>query len=95
MLRRRIAPVVLIIVGVALIAAGFGMWREMSPRFNCPNLYCAVQSQAPHRLHPLRAEMLWLAGALSIVLGATWTARQMRPPSTPSTLGSGTPVSGS
>jgi hypothetical protein len=71
----------LLAVAVLLVGAGAFVWQDTSPQFvpspscqsvmtgfvvqGCGVLY--VNPPAPRRLHPLRAEVLWGAGALILV----------------------------
>jgi hypothetical protein len=50
------------------LAAGFVVWRQM-PTLHCPPNTVCTFTFPPHRLHPLRAELLWAAGGLSAMLG--------------------------
>ena len=64
-----LVPVLASLIAVALLVAGVVAWRMMATSFagaSCPpqtSCSLAPEFRAPHRLHPLRAELLWAASA--------------------------------
>lgn len=70
-------------IGVALAVAGTVVWRMMSPSIaaleaRCSGralLGCGFAYPPPHRLHPLRAELLWAAAALVGLLAISLARR--------------------
>jgi hypothetical protein len=79
MARRWGGPLILAAVGLALVVAGVVVWGQVSAVPACPDGYlCALVSDARHRVHPLRAEALWVVGGLCLVAAACWAARVSR-----------------
>lgn len=85
-------PVAAAVAAVAPFAAGVVVWR-MTGLALAPNAVpcladhgCAIYGVRgpgiPHRLHPLRAEMLWAASALFAVVAIGTSLRQWRRPGT-------------
>jgi hypothetical protein len=78
--------VVAAVTAVALFVAGVVVWRMTAPVYpavpRCPaNSLCYNPFPAfAHRLHPLRAEMLWVASALLALLAIGTTVRQRQQP---------------
>ena len=89
MFRRRpwLIPLVASLVAVALFVAGVVAWRMTSMKVigqPCPpNMLCAELpgAYAPHRLHPLRAELLWAASAFFALVAVGTVLRLWRRPS--------------
>lgn len=79
MVRGRVIATLLILGGVAFVIGGVIEWRMVSSPPACPpGLVCFSHSR---RMHPLRAEVLWAAGGLSICAAAAirwghWRARR-------------------
>ena len=84
--RRRLVVAVLAFASLALAVAGVVVWREMSPSLaelaaRCSSrreLGCGFAFPAPYRLHPLRAELLWAAAAVTALLAVVQTLRLSR-----------------
>ena len=84
--RRRLVVAVLAFTSVALAVAGVVVWREMSPSIaalaaRCSarrELGCGIAFPPPYRLHPLRAELLWAAAAVTGLVAAGQTLRPSR-----------------
>ncbi len=86
--RRRVLAALLAFAALALAIAGVVVWREMSPSIadlaaRCSSralLDCGFAYPPPHRLHPLRAELLWTAAAIVglLAVGRTVRARARR-----------------
>jgi hypothetical protein len=80
-MRSRLVPALAAVAAIACFVAGVVTWRMFSPArgpvtFPCPanSLGCGYAlALAPHRLHPLRAELLWAASA-ALALVAVGTA---------------------
>ena len=51
------------VVAVALFVAGIVTWRMFSTWPHCSGHFSCGAPPPPHRLHPLRAELLWAASA--------------------------------
>jgi hypothetical protein len=86
-MRRRLIPVLLLLAAEVLAVAGVVTWRRFSPLpsgvathgNSSVAFYFTAQ---PHRLHPLRAELLWAASALCAIAGvgiARWRRLASRP----------------
>ena len=74
MAHKWLGPLILALVGVALLLIGLVVWREMSSTPVCPpGTFCPPYGP-PHRLHPLRAEALWALGGICLVAAACWAA---------------------
>lgn len=73
-IRPWLIPAVAALAAVAFLVAGVVAWRMTWPPAHVgdlPRLY--VPAPRPHRLHPLRAELLWAASALfALVAIGTW-----------------------
>ena len=84
--RRRLVIAVLALTSLALAVAGVVVWREMSPSLaaltaRCARertLGCGIAFPPPYRLHPLRAELLWAAAAVTGLVAARQTLRPSR-----------------
>lgn len=84
--RRRLVVAVLAFTSLALALAGVVVWREMSPSIaaleaHCSSrrtLGCGLAFPPPYRLHPLRAELLWAAAAVTGLLAVGQTLRPYR-----------------
>jgi hypothetical protein len=74
MAHKRLGPLALAVVGVAVLLAGLAVWREMSSTPVCPPGWLCALYGPPHRLHPLRAEVLWAFGVACLVAAACWAA---------------------
>jgi hypothetical protein len=76
-------------VAVTLLIAGVLTWRMMPGVRPCPpNALCGLTVLPVHRLHPLRAELLWAASAVFALIAVGASARHWRRP------GAVRPVSG-
>ena len=81
--RRRLLAAGLAFASLALAIAGLIVWREMSPSIADLEAHCSFRAllgcgfafQPPHRLHPLRAELLWAAAAVLGVIAAGLAVR--------------------
>jgi hypothetical protein len=81
---RRLVAAVLAFTSLALAVAGVVVWREMSPSIaavtaRCAGrhmLGCGIGFPPPYHLHPLRAELLWVAAA---VTGLVAVGQVLRP----------------
>ena len=90
---RWLIPVGASVAAVALFAAGVVAWRMRQPLPTGWTAYAStanhvtVYYHARHRLHPLRAEALWAAGAVfALVALATGLRARRRPdPAQPAT----------
>ena len=79
--RRRLLIAVLAFTSLALAVAGLVVWREMSPSIaaltaRCASrhtLGCGLAFPPPYRLHPLRAELLWAAAAVTGLVAVALT----------------------
>jgi hypothetical protein len=79
--RRRLVVAALAVTSLALAVAGVVVWREMSPSIaalaaRCSSrreLGCGFAFPPPYRLHPLRAELLWAAAAVTGLLAVGQT----------------------
>jgi hypothetical protein len=84
--RRPIAAWVACAAALCLVVAGIIVWRQMSTQVSCPpHAFCGPLEPA-HRLHPLRAELLWAGAGLCAGLGVwAWltTLRDRRGPRLP------------
>jgi hypothetical protein len=63
---------------VALFVAGVVTWRMTPGIPHCPPSMLCLEVSRGHRLHPLRAELLWAASAvfaLVAVGGSRWNPR--------------------
>jgi hypothetical protein len=79
MARHWVGPLILAAVGLALVVVGVIVWRQMSAVPPCPpGTFCAT-TEPPHRLHPLRAEALWVVGGVCLVAAAFWAVRVSPP----------------
>ena len=70
--RRLVIAILLLAAAMALAIAGVVTWRMTSmypPAPRCPaNSLCYdALPQYPYRLHPIRAELLWAAGAACLI----------------------------
>jgi hypothetical protein len=82
---------VLVVAAVVLAAAGTVEWRMMSPSIadleaRCSGralLDCGFAFPPPHRLHPLRAELLWAAAGVIGLLAIGIALRPRRRGSAP------------
>jgi hypothetical protein len=63
-------------VALALFIAGVVTWRMMPGLPSCPPNSLCYLPLSTHRLHPLRAELLWAASAIFAVIAAAASARQ-------------------
>jgi hypothetical protein len=65
-----LVPAVLLLVALALLAAGVTEWQMKSGGGHCPpHTFCAAITRS-HRHHPLRAELLWAGAALLAIIAA-------------------------
>jgi hypothetical protein len=67
-------------MAVAFLIAGVVVWRMMSQGQTCKavgGLSCVLMP--PHRLHPLRAEVLWAVSALCGLVAIGLSFRLWRP----------------
>jgi len=79
-LRPWLIPTAAAAVALALFIAGVVTWRMMPGIPYCPpNSLCYLPLPA-HRLHPLRAELLWAASAVFALIAAAESVRQWRRP---------------
>jgi hypothetical protein len=66
-------------VALALFIAGLLTWRIMPGIPQCsPKTLCFMLPA--HRLHPLRAELLWVASAIFALIAAGMSLQQWRRP---------------
>jgi hypothetical protein len=61
--RAWLIPLIALVLAVALFVAGVVEWRMFSPACDTKLVGCRLALPPPHRLHPLRAELLWAASA--------------------------------
>jgi hypothetical protein len=83
--RAWLVPVATAVAAVALLVAGAVVWRMTSTPGPAPpgsRGITFVYLAPPHRLHPLRAELLWAASALLALVGIRTTLRQRFEPDT-------------
>ena len=78
--RRRLLAAVLAFTSLALAAAGLVVWREMSLSWatlaaRCSGTLGCALFPPQHRLHPLRAELLWAAASLIGLIAVGLTLR--------------------
>ena len=67
-----------LVVAVAVFIAAVVTWRMFSTLPGCPpNASCAAPPP-PHRLHPLRAELLWAASGFFVLVAVGVGLRQWR-----------------
>jgi hypothetical protein len=80
--RRRpwLIPTAAAAVALALFIAGVLTWRMMPGVRPCPPNTLCVLPLGAHRLHPLRAELLWAASAIFALVAAGASLRQWRRP---------------
>jgi len=70
-------PVAAAVAAIGLLVVGVIVWRMWGAPMYCPPppaLRC-LNTAPYHRLHPLRAEALWAASALSALIGLFWASR--------------------
>jgi hypothetical protein len=66
-------------VATVAFLAGVVAWDMRSAIPACPpNTFCFVTQSSGGHLHPLRAEMLWAASALALLVSATMGLRRPR-----------------
>jgi hypothetical protein len=84
-------PTVAAIAAVAFFVAGVVLWRMASPNLHVTSPYHHAVPSAllPHRLHPLRAELLWAASAVLALVAVGTGSRQWRRPQTVTGNGAG------
>ncbi len=63
-LRPWLIPAVAAVVALGLFVAGMVTWRMTPGVRPCPPNSLCLTLLPPHRLHPLRAELLWAASAV-------------------------------
>jgi hypothetical protein len=83
MVRRSwLVPVLASLIAVALLVAGVRAWRMVSQPicYVAGRLLCVVSPE--HRLHPLRAELLWAASAVCALIAVGVGLCQWRRPTT-------------
>jgi hypothetical protein len=80
-------PVLASLMAVALLVTGVVTWRMMSPPACRVSgaIFCFASPE--HRLHPLRAELLWVASAVFALLAVSsglwqWRRLTTAPPAT-------------
>jgi hypothetical protein len=67
------------IAAAGLLLAGAAAWSMTAGVPACPaNHICFMPVTAGHRLHPLRAELLWAASALFALIAVTVAAGRLR-----------------
>jgi hypothetical protein len=85
--RRRpwLIPLTTFVAAITLFVAGIVVWRMLSTPLapKCPTVVLGpcLTSVPPHRLHPLRAEVLWAASAVFALIAAGTGGRARRGPS--------------
>jgi hypothetical protein len=79
-LRPWLIPTVAAALALAFFIAGVVTWRMMPDMPSCsPNSLC-FELLPSHRLHPLRAELLWAASAVFALIAAGTLLRNWRRP---------------
>jgi hypothetical protein len=74
-----LALAVALTVAMVALVAGVIAWDMRSAIPACPpNTFCVVTQPSGGHLHPLRAEMLWAASALALLVSATMGLRRPR-----------------
>jgi hypothetical protein len=73
--RAWLVPVVAAVATVALFVAGVVAWRMTSGPVP-PGRFYFPASHPPHRLHPLRAELLWAASVLFALVAISVSQRR-------------------
>ncbi len=71
-------PTAAAVVALALFVAGVVTWRMMPGVRPCPPNSLCFMPLPPHRLHPLRAELLWVASAVFGLIAAGASLRHWR-----------------
>jgi hypothetical protein len=77
---RRLVSALFLTIGLVLAVAGVATWRMFwaLPKGTAtygPSRVTFLFTPGPHRLHPLRAELLWGAGVVCVITSvalATW-----------------------
>ena len=81
--RPRLISTIALVVAVVLFVAGVVMWRLFSTWPHCSgHVYCGAPPPPPHRLHPLRAELLWAGSAFFLLVAIGVGLKQWRRPTT-------------
>jgi hypothetical protein len=66
--RAWLIPLIALVLAAALFVAGVVEWRMFSPACPGDSVGCLLALPPPHRLHPLRAELLWAASAFFVLV---------------------------
>jgi hypothetical protein len=81
-LRPWLIPTAAAAVALALFIVGVLTWRMVPGSPQCsPHTLC-FEAVPGHRLHPLRAELLWAGSAVFALIAAGASVRQWRRPGT-------------
>jgi hypothetical protein len=75
-------PVGAAAIAICLFIAGVVVWRMMPPQPSpplCPaHALCGFLPESSHRLHPVRAELLWAASGLFSIIALSSALRSWR-----------------
>lgn len=75
-----LVPAAIAVTAVLFLIAGVVTWQAMSSGVPCPAHEACTSAVKRHRLHPVRAELLWaISGLLAIIAAevALWQRRQV------------------
>jgi hypothetical protein len=75
-----LVPAAIAVIAAAFLIAGVLTWQVMSAGVPCPAHETCVTGIKHHRLHPVRAELLWAISALLAIIAAEvalWQRRQV------------------
>jgi hypothetical protein len=75
-----LVPAAIAVIAVGFVIAGLLTWQVTSSGVPCPAHHTCFTAVRPHRLHPVRAELLWAIAALLAIIAAEvalWQRRQV------------------